>query len=58
MNPQSDDGFTHLALINSALRLVLHGKAGEAALFGSPGKRTKRAAQAAAGGVAALSPGE
>jgi GH15 family glucan-1,4-alpha-glucosidase len=50
-------GFTHLALINSALRLMLHDKAGEAALSGSSGERTKRAAQTTAGATS-LSPGE
>lgn len=51
-------GFTHLALINSALRLMLYDKAGgAAALSGSAGERTKRAAQATSG-AASLSPGK
>lgn len=39
-------GFTHLALINSALRLLLHDRGGQAALSGSHGERARRAAQA------------
>ena len=31
--------FTHLALINSAIKLLLHEKGGEAALFGTHGER-------------------
>jgi GH15 family glucan-1,4-alpha-glucosidase len=42
-------GFTHLALINSALRLLLHEKGGEAALHGSYGERTRRASEATGG---------
>ena len=45
-------GFTHLALINSALRLLLHEQAGKAALTGSHAERTKRAARATAGSAA------
>ncbi len=50
-------GFTHLALINSALRLVLYEKTGEAALGGSAAERTRRAVQATAGATS-LSTGE
>lgn len=42
-------GFTHLALINSALRLVLYEKGGEAAVAGTHGERAKRASETIGG---------
>lgn len=41
--------FTHLALVGSAVKLQLHEEGGEAALAGTHGERTRRAAQATSG---------